>query len=119
MGVAGSPRITVLGSRAMHDRICAIRSGDRSAQSAARLAPRGRRAADDSATPAPISASITQLDRADSLPDTPAGGRERRERLTVVAVGAGYTGAETVAQLRRWAHLVASRWDRITPTDVR
>ncbi len=62
---------------------------------------------------------VTQLDRADALPATPDGEQERRERLTVVAVGAGYTGAEVVAQLRHWTHKVASRWGRIKPCDVR
>jgi NADH dehydrogenase len=62
---------------------------------------------------------LTQLDLADSLPDVPADYAERRERLTVVAVGAGYTGTETVAQLQRWIHTVASRWNRVRPSDVR
>ncbi|RBY83832.1 NAD(P)/FAD-dependent oxidoreductase [Geodermatophilus sp. TF02-6] len=62
---------------------------------------------------------LTQLDRADTTPATEDGERERRERLTVVAVGAGYTGVEVVAQLRRWTHTVADRWSRIKPTDVR
>jgi NADH:ubiquinone reductase (H+-translocating) len=64
---------------------------------------------------------LAQLDMADSLPDVPEADAdaERRERLTVVAVGAGYTGTETVAQLQRWLHKVASRWVRIHPGDVR
>ena len=56
---------------------------------------------------------LRQLDLADGLPDVPDTYEERRERLTVVAVGAGYTGTETVAQLQRWLHTVASRWHRI------
>jgi NADH:ubiquinone reductase (H+-translocating) len=62
---------------------------------------------------------LTQLDRADALPDTPADEPNRPERLTVVAVGAGYTGTEIVAQLRYWLHGIAARWSRIRPTDVR
>jgi NADH dehydrogenase len=62
---------------------------------------------------------LAQLDLADGLADVPESYRERRERLTVVAVGAGYTGTETVAQLQRWIHLVASRWDRVRPHEVR
>ncbi len=62
---------------------------------------------------------LRQLDLADGLPDVPDTYEERRERLTVVAVGAGYTGTETVAQLQRWLHTVSSRWHRIHPRDVR
>jgi NADH dehydrogenase len=62
---------------------------------------------------------LAQLDVADGLPDVPETYRERRERLTVVAVGAGYTGTETLAQLQRWIHTVAVRWDRLHPRDVR
>jgi NADH dehydrogenase len=62
---------------------------------------------------------LAQLDRADALPDTPAGRAERDERLTVVAVGAGYTSTELVGQLQRWLHTIASRWNRIRPADVR
>ena len=62
---------------------------------------------------------LAQLDLADGLPDVPAAYDERRERLTVVAVGAGYTGTETVAQLQRWLHTVAARWNRVSPHDVR
>jgi NADH:ubiquinone reductase (H+-translocating) len=62
---------------------------------------------------------LAQLDLADGLPNVPDTYEERRERLTVVAVGAGYTGTETVAQLQRWLHTVASRWNRIHPHDVR
>lgn len=62
---------------------------------------------------------LAQLDLADSLPDTPEADLERRERLTVVAVGAGYTGTETVAQLQRWLHRISKRWGKIRPEDVR
>jgi NADH:quinone reductase (non-electrogenic) len=62
---------------------------------------------------------LAQLDHADALPDTEEDHAERDERLTVVAVGAGYTSTELVGQLQRWLHTVASRWERIRPTDVR
>jgi NADH dehydrogenase len=62
---------------------------------------------------------LAQLDRADALPDDPAGRRERTERLTVVAVGAGYTGSEFVAQSQHWIRGVASRWSTIDPDDIR
>ncbi|RBY80633.1 NAD(P)/FAD-dependent oxidoreductase [Geodermatophilus sp. TF02-6] len=62
---------------------------------------------------------LAQLDRADALPDTPEGRAERQQRLTVVAVGAGYTGTEIVAQLQHELTSVASRWNRVTPDDVR
>jgi NADH dehydrogenase len=62
---------------------------------------------------------LAQLDRADALPDTAAGHAERNERLTVVAVGAGYTSTELVGQLQRWLHTVAARWHRVRPADVR
>ena len=62
---------------------------------------------------------LAQLDHADALPDTDEGRAEREERLTVVAVGAGYTSTELVGQLQRWLHTIAARWDRVRPTDVR
>lgn len=62
---------------------------------------------------------LTQLDRADALPPTSDGGTERAQRLGIVAVGAGYTSTEVVAQLQRWIHTVASRWARIQPSEVR
>jgi NADH dehydrogenase len=62
---------------------------------------------------------LTQLDIADSLPDEPAYDTERRERMTVVAVGAGYTGTEVVAQTHRWLCRIASRWTRLKVSDVR
>jgi NADH dehydrogenase len=62
---------------------------------------------------------LTQMDRADVLPDTPEGRAERAQRLTVVAVGAGYTGTEIVAQLQHQLSSVASRWNRVSPEDVR
>jgi NADH dehydrogenase len=62
---------------------------------------------------------LAQLDRADALPDTDAGRREREELLTVVAVGAGYTGTEFVAQTQHWVRGIASRWTTVDPADVR
>ncbi|MGY1753662.1 NAD(P)/FAD-dependent oxidoreductase [Blastococcus sp. SYSU D01042] len=62
---------------------------------------------------------LTQMDRADVLPDTPEGRAEKEQRMTVVAVGAGYTGTEIVAQLQHQLAAVASRWERVTPSDVR
>lgn len=62
---------------------------------------------------------LTQMDRADVLPDTPEGRAEKEQRLTVVAVGAGYTGTEIVAQLQHQLAAVGSRWERVTPADVR
>jgi NADH dehydrogenase len=62
---------------------------------------------------------LTQLDIADSLPAAPAYDAERRERLTVVAVGAGYTGTETVAQTQRWVTKIVSRWTHLSASDVR
>jgi NADH dehydrogenase len=62
---------------------------------------------------------LAQLDHADALPDTEEGRAEREERLTVVAVGAGYTSTELVGQLQRWLHTIASRWERVHAADVR
>jgi NADH:ubiquinone reductase (H+-translocating) len=62
---------------------------------------------------------LEQLDLADALPDTPEGRAERAARLTVVAVGAGYTGTEVVAQTQRWLRRIESRWDRTRAGDVR
>lgn len=62
---------------------------------------------------------LRQLDIADALPEDPAFDAERRERMTVVAVGAGYTGTEVVAQTQRWLRRVASRWSRIRVSDMR
>lgn len=62
---------------------------------------------------------LTQMDLADALPDTPDGRRERQERLCVVAVGAGYTGTEIVAQLQYWLSTMRPRWNHICPEDVR
>ena len=39
--------------------------------------------------------------------------------MTVVAVGAGYTGTEIVAQTHRWLSRVADRWSNIDVKDVR
>jgi NADH dehydrogenase len=39
--------------------------------------------------------------------------------LTVVAVGAGYTGTEFVAQSQRWLTRIEQRWDRTRARDVR
>lgn len=62
---------------------------------------------------------LTQLDIADQLPRDPSHDAERRERMTVVAVGAGYTGTEVVAQTQRWLTRVASRWSSLDVADVR
>jgi NADH:quinone reductase (non-electrogenic) len=62
---------------------------------------------------------LQQLDLADAQPDTPEGRAERRALLTVVAVGAGYTGTELVAQTQRWLHTIELRWDRTRAGDVR
>jgi NADH dehydrogenase len=62
---------------------------------------------------------LAQLDRADVLPDTPEGRAEREQRLNVVAVGAGYTGTEIVAQLQHQLGLVTERWQRVSPEDLR
>ncbi|OZE39633.1 pyridine nucleotide-disulfide oxidoreductase [Rhodococcus sp. 05-2254-6] len=62
---------------------------------------------------------LAQLDAADALPDTPEGRSERAERLTVVAVGAGYTGTEFVAQMQNWVKGIASRWASVDPDEVR
>ncbi len=62
---------------------------------------------------------LAQLDAADALPDTPDGRAERQERMTVVAVGAGYTGTEFVAQMQNWLKCVAARWTHIDPEEVR
>ncbi len=62
---------------------------------------------------------LRQLDLADSLPREPAYDAERRERMTVVAVGAGYTGTEVVAQTHRWLTRLATRWTNLDVADVR
>ncbi|GAA4321977.1 NAD(P)/FAD-dependent oxidoreductase [Klenkia terrae] len=62
---------------------------------------------------------LRQLDRADALPAGPEHDAERRARLTVVAVAAGYTGTEIVAQLQYWLGTIAARWSRVDPADVR
>jgi NADH dehydrogenase len=62
---------------------------------------------------------LTQLDMADSLPRDSTFDVERHERMTVVAVGAGYTGTEVVAQTHRWLSRVASRWAHLDMADVR
>src|SRR3954468_1717681 len=62
---------------------------------------------------------LEQLDLADAQPDTDAGRAARAEMLTVVAVGAGYTGTEFVAQAQRWLTRIESRWDRTRARDVR
>ncbi|PZA20861.1 NAD(P)/FAD-dependent oxidoreductase, partial [Modestobacter versicolor] len=60
-----------------------------------------------------------QLDAADAEPDTEEGRARRRERLTVVAVGAGYTGTEFVAQTQRWLRTIERRWNRTGTEDIR
>ena len=62
---------------------------------------------------------LQQLDLADALPDTPEGREQRQALLTVVAVGAGYTGTELVAQVQRWLRTIESRWSRTGAQDVR
>jgi NADH dehydrogenase len=62
---------------------------------------------------------LAQLDLADAQPDTPAGRAERAALLTVVAVGAGYTGTELVAQTQRWLRTIERRWSRTGADDVR
>ncbi len=62
---------------------------------------------------------LEQLDLADAQPDTDAGRAARAEMLTVVAVGAGYTGTEFVAQAQRWLTRIECRWDRTLARDVR
>jgi NADH dehydrogenase len=62
---------------------------------------------------------LEQLDLADAEPDTPAGRSERAALLTVVAVGAGYTGTELVAQTQRWLRTIERRWGRTRAEDVR
>jgi NADH dehydrogenase len=62
---------------------------------------------------------LEQLDLADALPDTPAGRAERAALLTVVAVGAGYTGTELVAQTQRWLRAIERPWGRTRAEDVR
>ncbi|MBO1753573.1 NAD(P)/FAD-dependent oxidoreductase [Allobranchiibius sp. CTAmp26] len=62
---------------------------------------------------------LGQLDLADALPDTPMGRQQRQELLTVVAVGAGYTGTEFVAQMQNWMYRIADRWSSFGPDDVR
>jgi NADH dehydrogenase len=62
---------------------------------------------------------LEQLDVADALPDTPAARTERAALLTVVAVGAGYTGTELVAQTQRWLRTIERRWGRTRAEDVR
>jgi len=59
------------------------------------------------------------LDEADAEPDTDEGRARRREMLTVVAVGAGYTGTEFVAQTQRWLRTIEGRWSRTGAEDVR
>jgi NADH:ubiquinone reductase (H+-translocating) len=62
---------------------------------------------------------LEQLDLADAQPDTPAGAEERAALLTVVAVGAGYTGTELVAQTQRWLRRIERRWSHTRADDVR
>ena len=62
---------------------------------------------------------LAQLDLADACSKDAAGQAERKARLTVVAVGAGYTGTEFVAQMQRWVMSVEDRWQRTRAQDVR
>jgi len=59
---------------------------------------------------------LAQLDLADAQPDTPA---RSAALLTVVAVGAGYTGTELVAQTQRWLRRIERRWSHTRADDVR
>jgi NADH:ubiquinone reductase (H+-translocating) len=61
---------------------------------------------------------LEQLDLADATPDNVEGRAERAARLTVVAVGAGYTGTELVAQTQRWLRKIERRWSRTRAQDV-
>ena len=47
------------------------------------------------------------------------GAAERAALLTVVAVGAGYTGTELVAQTQRWLRRIERRWSHTRADDVR
>jgi NADH dehydrogenase len=62
---------------------------------------------------------LAQLDLADTIPATADQRAKRRQLLTVVAVGAGYTGTELVAQMQHWMHGIAHRWSTFDPDDVR
>ncbi|WP_222194706.1 NAD(P)/FAD-dependent oxidoreductase [Modestobacter italicus] len=62
---------------------------------------------------------LQMLDLADAEPDTPEGRARRSELLTVVAVGAGYTGTEFVAQTQRWLRTIEARWGKTRAEDVR
>ncbi|WP_116451611.1 NAD(P)/FAD-dependent oxidoreductase [Blastococcus litoris] len=62
---------------------------------------------------------LEQLDLADAQPDTTEGRAARAAMLTVVAVGAGYTGTEFVAQAHRWLTRIERRWDHTRARDVR
>ena len=62
---------------------------------------------------------LGQLDLVDALGDTEDDRVEREQRLTVVAVGAGYTGAETVAQAQHAIKSMTRRWTSISPDDLR
>ena len=62
---------------------------------------------------------LEQLDLADAQPDTEEGRAARAEMLAVVAVGAGYTGTEFVAQAQRWLTRIQRRWDHTRARDVR
>jgi NADH dehydrogenase len=62
---------------------------------------------------------LEQLDLADAQADTPEGRSERSALMTVVAVGAGYTGTELVAQTQRWLRTIQRRWGRTRAEDVR
>ena len=57
---------------------------------------------------------LRQMEAADAT-DDPA---ERRARLTFVAVGAGYTGTETAAQLQRMTMTQLPQFPRLSPDDV-
>jgi NADH:ubiquinone reductase (H+-translocating) len=58
---------------------------------------------------------LRQLEFADATPDP----EERRARLTFVAVGAGYAGTETAAQLQRATQIQLGRFPRLARSDLR
>ena len=62
---------------------------------------------------------LGQLDLVDALGDTEDDRVEREQRLTVVAVGAGYTGAETVAQAQHAMKSITRRWTSLCADDLR
>ncbi|WP_018639923.1 NAD(P)/FAD-dependent oxidoreductase [Parafrankia elaeagni] len=58
---------------------------------------------------------LRQLEHADACVDT----AERRARCTFLVAGAGYTGTELAAQMRRFTLEALDRFPRLTPEDLR